>query len=433
MQYGELLVSNHASDPGVYIRTTANETLKLGPCHIGSLAPNTLDPERPYPEQYNQDLSKGELWLDNSGNINILKLWDGTKWIEAGRSLNDKSDLTSKNITIKPLLGQTDSLLSIFNNSNIKSVEVKTDGSTQFSKPVTFSEDTTFSDVTQFDATATFTSIVNVPDTSDNNDSSNRAANTRFVQSCLENAEITYTNPNGSFATVGGIEAGTTFDKVPISTVIQQLLNPYQNPVITLSPSIGSSRTIEVGEALLTSGTISFSTSITNNTNLKPGSIVYKFDNTIVSNPYTPSNYTTSPIKRVTPGSHTWSASGTNTKNSLVFSNSIIITWAYKIFIGWSTSDSLANTTTGFNPISIPNSYIKPTSVTKPETAAVAYIYIFLPTTYPPYLSFKSNNFPVLMDDTRQVSFNNINDVSVTYNVYRTENKTSGSLTIDLA
>jgi hypothetical protein len=224
---GELFINNSPSDPGLYYKTTSNQTFKLGPCHVGLTAPNTLDPERQNPDEYNQELSKGELWLDNSGDVNILKLWNGLEWIEAGRSLNEESVLTSKTIIIKPVEDQEDALLSIFNELNIKVVEVKADGSTAFSKPVVFNDDTTFEDVTTFNYAARFNSQVYVPDTTNNTDSSNRAANTRFVQSCLENAQITYTNSNPSLATVGGIESGTTFVDVPFSTVIDQLITVF--------------------------------------------------------------------------------------------------------------------------------------------------------------------------------------------------------------
>lgn len=425
---GELLVNNEASDPGVYYKITSNQTIKLGPCYVGATPPN--NPQLAASAQtgllINPQFSKGELWLDNSSSVNILKLWDGSEWIEAGRSLNEESALTSKTIIIKPVEGQQTSLLSIFDINNIESVVVAADGSAEFSKPVEFSDDVVFSDVTTFEYTATFESQVYVPDTPDD-DASNLAANTRFVQSRIATVNNTYTNINPSLVTVGGIEAGSTFDNTPVSEVIDLLLNPYQNPVISLASSnLGVSRTIEVGERLLSSPQeILFSISTQNPQNLLYGSVVYKADGVTVSNPYTPS-YNTIPNLRVSPGSHTWNAVGTNSKGQQVTSNPITITWAHRAFTGYSSSSSVVNTS-GLTTIN--NSLSRPASVTKPAGAS-AYIYIFLPTSYPAYTSFKSGSFDVPMVNS-QVTLTRL-DVAVTYNLYRTLNPTAGSLTINL-
>ena len=425
---GELLVNNEASDPGVYYKTTSNQTLKLGPCYVGATPPNNpqLAASAQTGQLVNLQLSKGELWLDNSGSVNILKLWDGSEWIEAGRSLNQESILTSKTITIKPLEGQQASLLSIFDLNNIESVVVAVDGSTEFSKPVEFSDDVTFTDVATFEYVATFESQINVPDRP-SNDSSNLAANTRFVQNRLTAAGVTYTSSNPSLVTVGGIEAGTTFTNAPFSTVIDQLLNPYQNPTIGLTISnIGVSRTIEVGERLLGSTQqILFTTSIQNPQNLLPNSIIYTAAGSTVTNPYT-LDYDSIYNVRTSPGSYSWSAAGTNTKNQQVSSNTITITWAHRTFTGYSTSSSVVDTS---SLTATGDSLNRPTSATKPAGAS-SYIYIFLPTSYAAYTSFTSGGFDVPMVSS-QVTLSRLG-VLVTYNVYRTLNPTAGSLAVNL-
>lgn len=430
---GEFLVNNEASDPGVYYKTTSNQTIKLGPCYVGATPPN--NPQLAASAQTgllaNPQLSKGELWLDNSGSVNILKLWDGSEWIEAGRSLNEESALTSKTITIKPLAGQQASLLSIFDINNIESVVVATDGSTEFSKPVEFSEDVVFTDVATFEYVATFESQVNVPDVP-NNDVSNLAANTRFVENRLASAGVTpagvtYTSTNPSLVTVGGIEAGTIFNSAPISTVINQLLNPYQNPVISLAiNNIGVSRTIEVGERLLESSqAILFTTSTQNPQNLLSGSFVYMAAGSAVTNPYT-LDYDSLLNRRDSPGFYSWYVTGTNSRNQQVNSNTITITWVHRTFTGYSTSGSVSNT---FDLTNISNVLERPTSVTKPAGAG-AYTYIFLPSSYTAYTSFKSGGINVPMISS-QVTLSRLG-VSVTYNLYRTLNPTAGSLTINL-
>lgn len=426
---GELLINNEASDPGVYYKVTSNKTIKLGPCYVGATPPN--NPQVSASAQtgllVNTELSKGEMWLDNSSSINILKLWDGSDWIEAGRSLNQQSVLTSKNVVIKPTQGQQSSLLSILDINNIESVVVASDGSAKFNKKVDFYDDVTFEDVATFKFVTTFDSQVYVPDAPEN-DASSLVANTKFVQSQLATVKATYTNSNPSLATVGGIEAGSTFNNIPFSDVLNQLLNPYQNPVISIASSnLGVSRTVEVGERLLgLNEEILFTATVQNNQNLLPGSIVYKGDGSTVSNPYIP-NYNSIPNVRVSPGSYSWNAVGTNTKTQQVVSNSITITWAHRTFTGYSTSGSVVNTS---ELTTINNTLSRPTSVTKPAGAS-AYLYIFLPTSYPVYTSFTSGGFDVPMANTSQVTLTRLG-VSVTYNLYRTFNPTAGALTINL-
>ena len=61
---GEFVVNNEASDPGVYYKSTANQTLKLGPCYVGATPPN--NPQLAASAQtgllVNEQFSKGELW-----------------------------------------------------------------------------------------------------------------------------------------------------------------------------------------------------------------------------------------------------------------------------------------------------------------------------------------------------------------------------------
>lgn len=54
--------------------------------------------------------------------------------------------------------------------------------------------------------------------------------------------QLTYTNTDPIVTTLGGISAGTTFDKVPINEVLTSLLYPYTKPVLsnfTLNPAAG--------------------------------------------------------------------------------------------------------------------------------------------------------------------------------------------------
>ena len=74
---GQPTVNNNAADPGMYIADDTGATLiKIGPCGVGTSAPNAgaIAPGA-------LGNSKGELWLDTSGFAPILKVFDGTNWI----------------------------------------------------------------------------------------------------------------------------------------------------------------------------------------------------------------------------------------------------------------------------------------------------------------------------------------------------------------
>ena len=75
---GQPAVNTNANDPGLYIAdSTGNELIKIGPCGVGTDAPNSG--ATPPGATGN---STGELWLDTSSPLGpILKVYDGTTWI----------------------------------------------------------------------------------------------------------------------------------------------------------------------------------------------------------------------------------------------------------------------------------------------------------------------------------------------------------------
>ena len=73
LSVGELALNYEAGDPGVYFEASDGSVRKIGPVTVGGTAPNT----NPAGSSGN---SVGELWLDNSGGDNVLKVYDGSDW-----------------------------------------------------------------------------------------------------------------------------------------------------------------------------------------------------------------------------------------------------------------------------------------------------------------------------------------------------------------
>ena len=73
LDVGELGLNYEAGDPGLFFEDSNGVVRKVGPVTVGGTAPNT----NPAGSSGN---STGELWLDNSGGDNVLKIYDGASW-----------------------------------------------------------------------------------------------------------------------------------------------------------------------------------------------------------------------------------------------------------------------------------------------------------------------------------------------------------------
>lgn len=70
---GQPAVNTNSADPGLYFRDTSDNLFKIGPCSVGSQAPNSNPPTGG-----SSGNGKGEFWFDTT--IDTLKVWDGTTW-----------------------------------------------------------------------------------------------------------------------------------------------------------------------------------------------------------------------------------------------------------------------------------------------------------------------------------------------------------------
>lgn len=80
---GQPAVNINATQPGFFFADNTGATLfKVGPCAVGTVAPNTGATGAP--GQLGNTL--GELWLDTTDTFDrpgpALRVWDGTSWID---------------------------------------------------------------------------------------------------------------------------------------------------------------------------------------------------------------------------------------------------------------------------------------------------------------------------------------------------------------
>jgi hypothetical protein len=73
LDVGELSLNYESSAPGVFFEDSAGNVRKVGPCEVGTAAPNSS----PAGSSGN---STGELWLDTASN-SVLKIYDGSSFV----------------------------------------------------------------------------------------------------------------------------------------------------------------------------------------------------------------------------------------------------------------------------------------------------------------------------------------------------------------
>lgn len=75
MSDGQLAVNTNATNPGLFFKDADGSVRKVGPVFIGSSAPNSSPATGG-----STGHAVGEQWLDNTGGVYVLKIWDGTAW-----------------------------------------------------------------------------------------------------------------------------------------------------------------------------------------------------------------------------------------------------------------------------------------------------------------------------------------------------------------
>jgi hypothetical protein len=88
MSDGQLAMNTNLASPGLFLKDSNGDLVKVGPVHVGTTAPNAT------PAVGGQaGNSKGEQWLDTSSSRYVFKIWDGTAWrTEDGEFVNTSGD-----------------------------------------------------------------------------------------------------------------------------------------------------------------------------------------------------------------------------------------------------------------------------------------------------------------------------------------------------
>ena len=75
MSDGQLGMNTNLISPGLFLKDSNGDLVKVGPVHVGATAPNAT------PSAGGQaGNSVGEAWLDTTGTNALLKIWDGANW-----------------------------------------------------------------------------------------------------------------------------------------------------------------------------------------------------------------------------------------------------------------------------------------------------------------------------------------------------------------
>lgn len=241
-----------------------------------------------------------------------------------------------------------------------------------------------------------------------------------------------YTNPTPVPQTLGGISAGSTFNNVPLTTMFDLLLYPYQSPSFS-SFSINISTPVEVGYTI-SAGNKNFTWTTTNSSNVAPNSVtITDVTNSVVlatglANDGTETIYLSS-IQNTTDASHIWSISAVNTQSGSLL-NSYTVNWFWRIFYGENALSSLTNSDIN----SLRSSQLSDTASYTYSfvTDIQKYKYICYPSSFGTLTTFKDTAtlLNVAMAPMDVVSVTNTYGVTTNYNVHRTLNKLGGSINI---
>ena len=236
---------------------------------------------------------------------------------------------------------------------------------------------------------------------------------------------IQYTNSTPTPTAVGGIKAGTTFDKTPINDVLNMLLYPYQNPSFSAF-SIGgqSSGNFELGYTY-PGGSKLFTWSISNPDNVKENSIILNSESGL---PNTGSkSQTVASITKNTVSSHTFTIKAQNS-NNVEFTRTITFNWLAKRFWGVSEEESVTDEMIKSFSNELSSSRVKTVNY---DGTGGKYPYFI----YPAALGDLSNTKVGTLEWNDWVlvkrDFINVNGVSIPMNIYRGFNKINGALTIN--
>ena len=78
MSDGQLALNTNDGSPGLFFKDSNSALVKVGPVHVGTTAPNATPGTGG-----SSGNAVGEQWLDTSGANPVLKIWNGSQWVDA--------------------------------------------------------------------------------------------------------------------------------------------------------------------------------------------------------------------------------------------------------------------------------------------------------------------------------------------------------------
>ncbi len=237
-----------------------------------------------------------------------------------------------------------------------------------------------------------------------------------------------YTNLNPTPITIGGIEAGTTFEDWSVTQVFDTLFYPYQAPSFSAFTINSVANTVEVGYTVPAVKVFSWTT--INNGNINESTISLRdvtgnqwiFEDEMNSGTYTDIGIA---VTRSSIASYTWRIQGVNSK-LVTFTRDFTVSWRFMGYYGESSSASLLEADAKALRVGSLVSGIAGTY----NFLAGGYKYLVFPEDYTP-TSFTDvgTNLNVPMTSS-SLSITNSFGVVKNYNVYRTTNIIGSAISI---
>jgi len=239
-----------------------------------------------------------------------------------------------------------------------------------------------------------------------------------------------FTNSTAMPQTIGGLNAGTTFDNIPLTGLINNLLYPYQSPSFS-SFSFNQTTPLEVGNTI-SAGVKTFNWATTNSSNISPNTIIIEdvtSSLTLGSNLSNDGseNISISSVQKTSATSHIWRITATNT-NSISFNRTFSVVWQWAIYYGESNSNIL-------NEAEIESLRVKALGANSNGNYAFlagGYKYICYPTSMGLKTTFidQLTQLNVGMENPYIINITNTYGISTDYYVHRTTNILNSNITI---
>jgi len=265
--------------------------------------------------------------------------------------------------------------------------------------------------------------------------SSTISADTYFIGSTPFTAitsGLTYTNAVPTTATVGGIDAGTTFSSVTMQYLWDTLLYPFQVPTFSAFAINGQSTTLEVGN-VVPSGSTLFTWTTTNPSNVSANTLSIEDVTNVVTlgtglaDDSSESLSLPSNVTKSTATSNVWRINGVDSE-ATSFNKTFTVNWRWRVHYGTDASTTLtASGITGLTSSSLSSGFAGTWSF-----GAGDYKYFTYPSLMGTATTFKDSttNLDVPMEAVYTVSVTNAYGITTNYNVHRTTNILGSTINI---